>query len=170
MWMQPSLLVYVSPHFSIFTNVTSLAIDALSIYLFTQAELRKAFGHFFQTVTELNLESPESHPHDLIAFLRHFSGLESLTISDPVWVEARRFLIHPRKAPSPFKGRLDLIRLDSQSGPFVRLLSTLPLGFRELSIIGCSLEGSEFDLLLYRLGQNLRSLAVSAWFEGTCLN
>lgn len=167
--MQPHLLTYFSHHFSVFTNVTSLSIDTLSIYLFSQAELRKVFSNFFQTVTELALENPRSNPHDLIAFLRHFSELESLTISDPEWVEVRRFLFHPRKALPPCKGRLNLIGFDRDSGLFVSLFSRLPLGFGQLSIIGCSLEGSEFDLLLDRLGGSLKSLAVSAWFQGMCL-
>ena len=169
MWMQPRLLTHFSHHFSVFINVTSLTIDTLDIYLFSQVELRVVFGHFFRTVTELALESPRSDPHDLVAFLRHFSGLENLTISDPEWVEVRQFLFHPRKASPLCKGRLDLIGLGRDSSPFVRLLSRLPLGFRQLSIIGCSLEGSEFDPLLDRLGESLRSLAVSTWFRGTCL-
>ena len=165
-WMYPSLLNYFSHHFSVFENVTSLTIDALPINLFNQRELREAFGHFFQTVTELGLESPQSHPRDLIAFLRHFSRLESLSISDPEWVEERQFLFHPRKASPPYKGKLELIGLCPDSGLFVSLLSRLPLRFGQLSIIGCSLEGSEFNPLLDRLGESLRSLTISAWFEG----
>jgi len=167
MWMHPRLLIHFSHHFSIFTNVTSLTVDTLAIYLFTQVELRKVFDHFFRTVSELSLESPQSNPHDLVAFLRHFSVLDSLTISDPEWVETRQFLFHPRKAPPPYKGTLELIGLDSDSSEFIRLLSRLPLGFRQISIIGCSLEGSEFDLLFDRLGESLRSLVVSTWFQGT---
>lgn len=164
--MYPPLLTHFSHHFSVFKNVTSLTIDALPINLFNQRELREAFGHFFQTVTELGLETPQSHPRDLIAFLRHFSRLESLSISDPEWVEERRFLFHPRKASPPYKGKLELIGLCPDSSLFVNLLSRLPLQFGHLSIIGCSLEGSEFDPLLGRLGESLRSLTVSAWFEG----
>jgi len=167
MWMHPHLLIHFSQHFSIFTNVTSLTIDTLSIYLFSQAELRKVFSHFFQTITELSLEGPRSDPRDLIAFLRHFSRLESLAISDPEWVEVRQFLFHPRKASPPFNGNLCLIRLDSDSSLFVRLLSELPLRFRQLSIVDCSLGRPGFDLILGRLGENLSSLTISAWFEGT---
>lgn len=168
MWIQPRLLIHFSHHFSIFTNVTSLTIDTLPIYLFSQVELQNVFDHFFRTVTELSLESPWSNPHDLIAFLRHFSELDSLTISDPEWVDTRQFLFHPRKASPPCKGTLDLIRFDSNSGLFIRLLSRLSLGFKQLSIIDCSLEGSELELLLDRLGENLKSLVISAWFKGMC--
>lgn len=169
MWIHPHLLIHFSHHFSIFANVTSLTIDTLPIYLFSQIELRKVFGHFFQTVTELSLEGPQSDPHDLIAFLRHFSRLDSLTISDPEWVEVRQFIFHPRKASPPCKGTLVLIRFDSNSSLFVQLLSRLSLRFRQLSIVGCSLGRSEFDPLLDCLGESLRSLAVSAWFKGVYL-
>ena len=168
-WMYPPLLTYFSHHFSVFKNVTSLTIDALHINLFNQREVLEAFGHFFRTVTELGLESPQSHPRDLIAFLRHFSHLESLSISDPEWVKERQFLFHPRKASPPYKGKLELIGLCSDSSLFVSLLSRLPLRFGQLSIIGCSLEGSKFGPLLDRLGESLRSLTISAWFEGVWL-
>ena len=166
MWMDPYLLSPFSHHFSAFTNITSLSIDSLYIYLFSQAELRKIFDHFFRTVTELSLDSPCCDPQDLVAFLRHFSRLESLAISEPDWVESRQFLFHPRMPSPPYNGKLELIRLCPKSGTFLRLLSRLPLQFKELSIINCSMEASEFSPLLDRLGESLGSLVVSAWFRG----
>lgn len=168
-WMKPGLLLQYSNHFSTFVNVTSLTIDSLSIYLFNQADLRVVFGHFFNTVTELSLDAPESTPQDLIAFLRHFSRLDNLSISDPEWVRARRFLFHPRRAPAPFSGSLGLAGLCPESDLFMNLLSELPLRFRQLSILRCSLEASEFDPLLDRLGESLEVLTVSAWFGGAWL-
>ena len=83
-----SALLRASTHFSVFINLYSLTLSAISFVAFWGPQLKACFGSFGETVRELRLLMC-SLDWKVLAFLKLFTRLELLKLDGNAWTNSR---------------------------------------------------------------------------------
>jgi hypothetical protein len=146
-WVTKQVLHHGLEHLNVFRALESLILDGITNGSMQSCSAIEALANDFETaapsVKSLKLVHWRVSPIPLVEFICRFPSLDNLIVKDMAFLVGLPDWNRPSKFP-PFAGRLESNDRNghNSTGRFLRLLSRLPLGFREISIRGADFPGA----------------------------
>jgi hypothetical protein len=147
-------------HLLLFRNVQDLAIVSSACQrMLDNISAPKIFGHLFDTLRSLSIQTVSCSPQTLLSFIASFNRLGCLKLIW-VWFESSGSP-HPLPQRHTFKGSFYLSEWEDSSEEFITLLAEHDLQFRGVHVTGVHwLRDTVWNRCLEKCADNLEQFGI----------